>query len=228
MVDAKAPDATPPWHQTFVDRLAADLRPVRPLWPPRIRLAVWLALESAVLGVVALSGVRPDLAAQLLDWRYLVEMGALLVVGVLSAAFSLRAAVPSLEPRRAESALTLVLAVAAGLGSLAQPMHAPETLAEFIAAGGPCAVKTALLAALPWIALILALRRGAPLVPMTAGALAGGAAFVLSFAMMRLACPMDERLHLLVWHVLPVAVGAGLSTVAGLVWLRRRYSRALP
>jgi len=38
---------------------------------------------------------------------------------------------------------------------------------------------------------------------------------------MRLAYPMDERLHLLVWWALPAAGGVALSAMAGIIWLGR-------
>ncbi len=44
--------------------------------------------------------------------------------------------------------------------------------------------------------------------------------------LMRVDCPLDERLHLLVWHALPVAGGTLLSALIGLGWLRRWRSRA--
>jgi hypothetical protein len=37
----------------------------------------------------------------------------------------------------------------------------------------------------------------------------------------RIACPIDEGLHLLTWHTLPIAMGAALSAIAGARWLGR-------
>ena len=55
----------------------------------------------------------------------------------------------------------------------------------------------------------------------TEGALIGAAAFSFAFAASRLGCPIDNRLHILVWHVLPVFVATLLSIRAGAAWLQR-------
>ena len=107
-----------------------------------------------------------------------------------------------------------------------QPRHGELAVTQFIGTGIGCASRTVVLAALPLCALLIAVRRGAPLAPARAGALAGGAAFLTAALLMRIDCPLDERLHLLVWHALPVAGGAGLSAVIGFVWLRRWRVRA--
>ena len=52
-------------HRAVVDRIAAELRPVRRLWPIEARLALWIMLETGVLAALILHGRRPDLAEQL-------------------------------------------------------------------------------------------------------------------------------------------------------------------
>jgi hypothetical protein len=64
-------------------------------------------------------------------------------------------------------------------------------------------------------------RRGAPLDAAVAGACAGAAALLFGAAAVRIACPIDEGLHLLTWHTLPIAIGAALSAVVGARWLHR-------
>ena len=49
---------TPPTHERLVARLIADAQPVRPLWSPRTRLALWLALQTLTLGVAVELGLR--------------------------------------------------------------------------------------------------------------------------------------------------------------------------
>jgi Negative regulator of sigma F len=67
----------------------------------------------------------------------------------------------------------------------------------------------------------VALRRGAPLAAGVAGALVGGAAFMIAFGVMRVACRLDELLHLLVFHALPVVVGVLCSVLVGLLLFPR-------
>lgn len=66
------------------------------------------------------------------------------------------------------------------------------------------------------------MKRGAPMSGQLSGWLIGAGALSFSFVMMRLACPIDERLHLLIWNLLPALLLAALSAIAGAVWLRFR------
>ena len=57
------------------------------------------------------------------------------------------------------------------------------------------------------------------------GVLAAGAAGALTS---ELACPIKAPIHIMLWHVLPVALSAGLGAVVGsllLAWARRRRHR---
>src|SRR5206468_613923 len=136
---------TPPTHERLVARLIADAQPVRPLWSPRTRLALWLALQTLTLGS---------------SWGF-VARGALCVICILG------------------------------------------------------------YSAIPWTVLFVAVRRGAPLDAPLVGVCAGAAALLFAAAAVRIACPIDEALHLLTWHAMPVALGTALSGVAGARWLDR-------
>ena len=211
--------------RALIKRLQDEAAPVRRLWAPSARLGVWLIFVAMVGGAVDLSGVRPDLGERLHDPVYLLEISGLALAGMVMAARALQEAVPGYETRRAASGLALGLVLLTVVLWFRQPMHGQVTVTQFIATGVGCAARTVLLAALPWCALLIGLRLGAPLRPARAGALAGGAAFLMAALLMRLVCPLHERLHLLVWHGLPVAAGTALSAVIGLVWLRRWRAR---
>jgi hypothetical protein len=80
------------------------------------------------------------------------------------------------------------------------------------------------------VLLLVAAARGAPLAPCWTGALAGAAGVVTAYVAMRLHCPLDDGPHLLLWHALPVGIGAALGTATG-AWLLGRWLRhhiALP
>jgi hypothetical protein len=190
------------------------------------RFGLWLTLVAMVGGVVGLSGVRPDLAQQLRDPGYLLETVLLAVAGMVAALSALQEAVPGHEARPLERTGPLGLVLVAALLWFRYPMQGDVAVSHFIVAGVGCAVRTVALAALPWGALLIAVRRGAPLAPAKAGALGGAAAFCMAALLMRVHCPLDERLHLLVWHALPVAGGTVLSAVIGLAWLRRWRAHA--
>src|SRR2546428_72365 len=91
---------TPPTHERLVARLIADVQPVRPLWSPRTRLALWLALQTLTLGVAVELGLRQDLGDHLRQPLFLLQVGALVVAGAMAAAAALRGAVPGIAGAR--------------------------------------------------------------------------------------------------------------------------------
>ena len=217
---------TPPSHERLVAQLLADARPVRPLWSPSTRLALWLLLQALTLGFAVEFGLRRDLGAHLRQPLFLLEVGALIAAGAMAAAVALRTAVPGMAGGRWAVALLVLLGSAAvGLVSL-EPATTISSVWGFMASGAQCLACILAFAALPWTALFLAVRRGAPLDAPLAGAFAGGAAFLFAAAAVRIACPIDEGLHLLTWHTLPIAMGAAFSGIAGARWLDR-WQRAL-
>jgi hypothetical protein len=209
-------------HRETVERIVAELRPVRRLWPLSLRLATWAILEVAVLLLVLHSTSRTDLTQQMRNPWYLLSVGGFVLAGALGAALALRSAIPGREPRTAESALLIVLAFSSALLSLHLPFKGNLLVTTFVKEGLPCVHGIVMLAAIPWFALLWAVRRGVPLSAGLAGALVGAAAFLSSFALMRIKCPIDEGAHLLVWHLLPALIGVALSAWAGILLFKRR------
>jgi hypothetical protein len=209
-------------HHALVERMVADLRPVRRLWPVRARLALWIALEAGVLLLLIGNGHRSDLAAQLGNPWYLLGVVGFALAGAVSAAFALRSAIPGREPSATEIGVLAVLAGASALLLLKEPLDTSVPLASFIGTGLRCALEIAIFAALPCVALLWAVRRGAPLAAGFDGALVGAGAFLFSFALMRVRCPLDEGLHLLVWHLIPALAGIALAAFLGTMLFRRR------
>lgn len=203
----------------LISQLVAEAHPVRRLWSPTQRLAAWIVLATALAAGVVLVGARHDLDLRLRDPAFLLEVGTLAFVGVWLASQALRHAVPGMAPDRFRGILGL--GSVAGMLLLREPIQTALSLDAFVQLGAPCASTAVGLAAGPWAALVIALRRGAPLSAARAGALAGGAAAVLAFLLLRLRCPVDDLLHVLVWHALPVVVTGVTCTAIGSWWLRR-------
>src|SRR2546426_531847 len=129
---------TPPTHERLVARLIADAQPVRPLWSPRTRLALWLALQTLSLGVAVEFGLRRDLGDHLRQPLFLLEVGALVVAGAMAAAVALRGAVPGTGSGRPAVAVSLLLGSAAvGLVSL-EPGVTIRSLWGLLASGAQC------------------------------------------------------------------------------------------
>jgi len=195
--------------KTLIDSLVADAAPVRRLWPTPARWAVWLALCAALALVVTWS-IPPRTGVARLSG----ELAAALLAILVWSALALRAAVPGQTPRGGRIALALAVALS--------PMllwHAASGPASFIANGVPCAERTLALALLPAVAMLWAVRRGAPLAPRRTAALSGGAGLLTAYLLMRVLCPVDEPAHLLAWHVLPIVAGIGLAAAAGGWWI---------
>jgi hypothetical protein len=210
-------------HHALVERMVAELRPVRRLWPVRVRLAIWIAIEAGVLLLVLRNTQRTDLAQQFRNPWYLLGVGGFAVAGAIGAAFALRSAIPGREPRGMELGLLVVLTVASAFLLLNEPINLAMPIGDFIHEGLPCAFGIAMFASLPLLALFWTVRRGAPLAGGAAGALAGAGAFMFSFAWMRISCPIDDGLHLFMWHFLPALIGVALSAGAGFLLFRKRY-----
>ena len=130
------------------------------------------------------------------------------------------AAVPGMASGRLATFAMLLGLAAAALVSF-EPSSAFRSASDFVASGARCVLCILAFSTLPWIVLFVAVRRGAPLDTAVAGACAGTAALLFGAAAVRIACPIDEQVHLLTWHTLPIVMGAALSAVAGARWLGR-------
>jgi Negative regulator of sigma F len=211
----------PDRERALVDELVADARPVRRLWSPEARLALWLVLAAVGLAALAAGVTRDDLPLRLQSPSFLLEQVLLLLGGGLLGLEAFRAAVPG----RALRSATLVAGwVALGLGlgwMLRAPVHTAWTRDAFLEIGRPCLWRALAWGALPWIGLVVALRRGMPLDRRRAGVLAGIATWALVYPAVRMCCQTDELLHLSVFHAAPVVVAAVASGLLGPVLLAR-------
>jgi hypothetical protein len=212
-------------HRALVDRLSANLRPSRPLWPVRRRLALWLVIEAAVL-LRAMVVTGNDFAMKLRHPPYALEIAFFAAAGLILAAMALKASIPGREVRPWQTALAVALVLGGILMLFAVPIRTDLPLSQFAGIGSQCAFATFANAILPWIALWWAVRRGAPGNGRAAGAMVGASAMLFSFAIMRIVCPIDEPLHLVTWHLGPAIAVTLISTLAGAFWLRFPRRRA--
>jgi hypothetical protein len=214
----------------LVERLVAEMKPVRRLLDPAQRAAVWtaVALVCVLLGVLYF-GLRRDFATAWHNVGFLLRAGLLLATMWLAVVTAFRLSVPA----RGEGAWTRWWPIVA-LGAL-MSIAAAELVAGamFGQAGSPlrgwtCVRKVAFVGAVPAAMVLILIHRAAALEPRwTAllGVLAAGAAGALTS---ELACPIGAPMHIFLWHVMPVALSAGVGAMAGsllLAWLRRSYRR---
>lgn len=221
----------------LIARIASDGRPVRRLPPPAHRLASWLVVTLPVVAaVVMFMTPRPDLAQQLSDPRFQTEQLAALTTA-MAAAF---AAFSSVVPGRARWPLFLPLVpLAVWLASLGQDcvriwrVAGPEGLQ--LGWDWVCIPAIAMVGAAPAVAIVVMLRRGAPVLPGVAVALGALAAAALGNFGLRLFHTQDAGLMVLVWQFGTVILLSMLAGLAGrhlLTWphvnSRRRDGRGPP
>jgi hypothetical protein len=202
----------------LIHQLAAEAAPVQPLANPWKRTGLWLAMAIPYVAlVVIVMAPRPDLAMQLADPRFQVEQVAAFVTAILAAAAAFSCTVPG---RGRAICLLPIVPLAISLVSLGygcvQDWRAlgPEGLRLRI--DWDCLPAAALVGIVPAIAIMVMLRRGAPLFPRATLAMAGLAVGALAQTGMQIYHVGDISLMVLVWHLGSVAV---LAAVAG--WMGR-------
>lgn len=85
---------------------------------------------------------------------------------------------------------------------------------------GHCLSLIPLLAAGPAVCLFIALRRGAPAGPASAGAIAGLVSGGIGAVLYGLTCPDDSPLFVATWYTIAIAMVTGVTALAGR-WLLR-------
>lgn len=210
----------------LIRELAADARPVRRLGPWLQRVTLWalVALVCAI-GVIAGVGARRDLNEVLWNGSFMFEAVLLVVTALSAAAGALIVSVPGAE----QSKLVRWLPIAAGGAAL---LWVVGELAVVVAAGDPtvrivsawwCIQRTMLVGLLPGLVLFAMVGRGAPLRAAWAGLLAFLATSALGVLGTNIMCAVDRPMHLLMWHVGPMALlaAAGAAIGASLFdWMR--------
>jgi hypothetical protein len=209
-------------HRALVSRLAGEITPKRRLWPVGARLTLWMLIEVGLLGWV-ISHTTNNFVARLTHPAYVIEIVFFAIAAIICAALALKSAIPG----RIVSAKEVIMAASLAMTGtvvliMAHPIATSDPLGDFARNGWRCAVSTVLLSTLPWLGLWWLVKRGASMSGWLSGLLAGAGALLFSFAGMRIVCPINEPLHLLIWHLLPALTVIGLSAMAGVKWLRFR------
>lgn len=199
--------------QTLVDRAT----PVRPLPRSGVRSTLWLTIAIPYMAlVVAVISPRVDLMSKLTEVRYLFEQFVALSTGIAASV----AAFASTIPGYSRKALLLpLLPLAAWLGTLGQGCI--STWLQVGASGLAlrpdwyCFPAIVLVGAIPAVAIVIMLRRGAPLMPSTTVGLGGLAAAGLGNFGLRFFHPQDASLMVLVWQFGSVFILAAFAAGVG-------------
>ncbi len=190
----------------LVERLVADLRPVRPVRLARVFGWFLLGEVCAAAAVAWMMGLRPDIGQRLAEPAFVAMLAALALAGAGCAAAAVHAALPGRYVRRsAEFWLLASPLLLAALVLLVRPW--PEHWQGwrvFLTGCWKCTAATAASAALPWLVAVVVLRRLAPLIALRVALFAGFSAFLIGALVTQLHCPMVSNMHLAFAHLLPV------------------------
>lgn len=198
-----------------IGALVADLKPVRRLRPPLTRAACWSLLAAVVLGMLTISqGVRPDIAARLNEPVFVAHLAGALSTGVLAVVAALMVSLPD---RSRRWLLLPVPGLVLWLSTIGyQCLTGWVVLRPDLVGLDPVArcIATIVLTSLPlWFALLLMLRRAAPLRP-TAATLAGSLAVAaMTATALTLFHKFDATVLILMWNLGTAALFLGLGAV---------------
>lgn len=212
--------------EQLIDKLAADLKPVRPLPCPLHRAAVastvvLLCVFGAIFAFT--HGFRPDLRDKMGQAGYLSQNLSILLAGLMAAFATFRLSVPDTRIRPAVYAL---LAGATGIWLV----H----IAAMTLEGGwhnievserNCLTDLALFMVVPIAAVTFMLTRSAPIWRGWAGYAAVLSIGSFGALGMRMICPNDAAGHLLVWHFMPVLVFAFAGIFLGQILLKFKVAK---
>jgi hypothetical protein len=179
-------------------------------------VAIALGLHFAVLGL------RPHLLTLLGEPRLLFKLCLTFLLAALSGALVARIARPGAGIGRITFLLAIVPALLAA-ASLAELLAFPavEWSQRLVGTNAIFCLKSIpFLAAAPLVAVLLALRQGAPEHPALAGAAAGLFAGAIGAACYATHCPDDSPLFVAAWYTLAITFVVGTGALAGSRCLR--------
>jgi hypothetical protein len=200
----------------LISALAADHAPRVSLKRDMTRAALVGFVLAAVLFAVTL-GPRPDIATVAGEPRFAFKIVLTLLLAATSFGLGLRLAHPADGAKPWWLALAVVpfllaIAVLTELSVLPAASWPEETVGSNAEL---CLASIPLLAAPVLMTMLVALRRGAPLRPGIAGAVAGLCAGGLGAALYATHCIDDSPLFVAVWYSLAIAVVSLVGAVAG-------------
>lgn len=200
--------------------LTENADPVRRLPSPWVRTALWFAIAILYVAViVVMMAPRNDLALKFTDFRFLLEQVAALCTAIGAAVAAFQSIVPGYNRRFLLLPLVPLTVWLASLGhGCVQLWLRGEALVSFTS-DFICIPAIALVGTLPAAAMVLMLRKGAPLWPHASAALGGLAAAGLGNFGLRLFHAQDASLMVLVWQMGTVFMLTILCGWAGRLFL---------
>ncbi len=194
--------------------------PVRRLPSPWVRTASWFAIAIPYVAVIVMMMTpRDDLALKFTDFRFLLEQVAALCTAIGAAVAAFQSIVPGYNRRFLLLPLVPLTFWLASLGQGCVQLWLRGGALLSFTSDFICIPAIALVGTLPAVAMVLMLRKGAPLWPHASAALGGLAAAGLGNFGLRLFHNQDASLMVLVWQMGTVFMLTILCGWAGRLFL---------
>jgi hypothetical protein len=201
----------------LIRELANDAKPVRSVARPYTRAVIWLALSIAYVVVLLLViPIDNDASLQFRDDLFIVEQVAASATAISAAFVAFTSGIPGYSHRWTKLPLLPLGVWLVTLGPGCVKELNQSGIQHLPLGHDPWCVPFILLfGAVPALAIVIMLRRGAPLAPYTTAAFGGLAAAGLGNVGVRMIHPEDVSLMLLVWHVGSVLALSAFAGAAG-------------
>lgn len=195
--------------------LSEALVPVARLDSPMVRAGKWLAFAVALVGVlVALYGVRSDLAARFAELSFFVPWMASVLVAITAGISAFYMSVPG-SPRGIVALPALPLAVWLGALGSGCGVELSEQGTAALGTSWGC-LKFIGLTSVPLAGVMaIMLRKAAPLAPSPTMAMGGLAAAAFASAGLELFHHLQTSTMVLIWHLGVVAIVTLIASTLG-------------
>lgn len=202
----------------LIQQLSRGPTPVRRLPAPWQRAAIWFAISAPYVGVIIwLHSMSFDVTQVLADRQFIVEQIATLLTAIAAVTAAFCSVVPGYDRRILLLPLLplTIWLVSIGEGCVRDWLRLGAQ-GLTLRADWDCLPPAALIGIVPAVAIVIMLRRGAPLYPRVSLALAALAVAALGNFGLRFFHVGDASIMVLVWHFGNVIV---LASLAG--WIGR-------
>jgi len=201
----------------LIQQLAGRAQPVSRLLAPWRRTTLWLVASLLYVGIVVSAhllagGGLPGS----IEPRFVLELAAILATAITAAIAAFSSVVPGCDRRFLLLPLIPLSVWLATLGhSCLQEWRMLGAAGLHVRADWDCAVLALILSALPASAMLLMLRRGAPLIPAVSLALGMLAAAAMANFGLQIFHAGDLSIQILVWHAGGTVVVAMIASLVG-------------
>ena len=198
----------------LIAQMAEELTPVTPIRPALAWAAVALAVVVTIMGLSVIEGLWSGIAMGEASAYFFIVHGLLLVLGIAATTNVIRMARPQVGNDYSNAKWAAGMVMVLPFAALWALFGAPELVhSHSLAWGLGCVAAATLSSSLTGIVLVMWLRRGAPVSLRSAGWQTGVAAGGLGTVAYALCCPIDDIVHLGIYHVAPVGIAAAIGAL---------------